>query len=174
MPEPDRSWETPLWEASDPLWSIRCSHGNWPKRARVGVDACPVKALASKATEADLQFDPFWKWLRLPDYDAGIRDQNEAMAVSGVVVEFGNIRQWERLSGIGSASGVAAPYVGIRNSMASPRRSIPYASDASFRAVHSNKQEVDLIHAGSGLADEFHPTVAGRVVSTAKLTPRLR
>src|ERR1019366_4225108 len=112
--------------------------------------------------EADSQSDPFWKWLRLPHYDTGARYQDKASAVSGVVIELGNICRSERLSGIGSTPGVPAPYVGIRNEVTSPRRPIPYAGDASFRAVQSNKYQVDLIPAGFCFADQADPTAAGK------------
>ena len=88
--------------------------------------------------------------------------QDEAMAVAGVVIESGRIRQPQRQRGIGDAPGVPAPYVGIRNEMAAARRPVPYASDTSFRAVQRNKQQVDLIPAGFGLADQVHPVAAGK------------
>ena len=84
------------------------------------------------------------------------------MGVPGVVIERGNIRQSQRLSGIGDASGVPAPYAGIRNETTSQRRLIPYACDTSFRAVQANRNQVDLIPAGFGFADQVHPTAAGK------------
>jgi hypothetical protein len=85
------------------------------------------------------EFDPFRSRLCLPRYLAGLRRQDEARAVSGVVIELGFIRQSERLSDIGDAPGVPAPYVGIRNEVTCQRRTVPYSRDTSFRAVQSNK-----------------------------------
>jgi hypothetical protein len=121
-------------------------------------DVHPVKSKSFPANsraviEVDSQSGPFWNWLRLPHYDTGIRYQDEASAVSGVVIELGNICRSERLSGICNAPDVPAPYVGIRNEMTSPRRPIPNACDASFRAVQSNKYQVDLIPARFGFVD---------------------
>jgi hypothetical protein len=57
--------------------------------------------------------------------------------------------------------------------MTTPRRSIPYACDASFRAVQPDKYQVDLISTGFGFGYQVRHTTTGKVVSTAKLTPRL-
>jgi hypothetical protein len=46
--------------------------------------------------------------------------------------------------------------------MTSQGRSIPYACDTSFRAVQSNKYEMDLIRAEFGFADQIHPISAGK------------
>ena len=81
--------------------------------------------------------------------------------VSGVVIEPGSIRRTERFGGMGNTPGVATPDVAIRNKMTSPRHTIPYACDTSFRAVHSNEQQVDLIPSGLCFADQVHPAVAG-------------
>jgi len=45
----------------------------------------------SAVIKADSQSEPFWNWLRLPHHDTGIRYEDEAGTVSGVVIEFGNI-----------------------------------------------------------------------------------
>ena len=119
------------------------------------------------------QSEPFRNWLRLPHYDTGIRYQDEAGGVPGVVIELGNIRRSERLGGICSAPGVPTPYVGIRNEKTSPRRPIPNACDASFRAVQSNKYQVDLIPAGFGFAHQVHPTAAGKSRLDRKTQPSI-
>jgi hypothetical protein len=111
--------------------------------------------------EAVSQSDPFWNWLSLPHYDAGVRYQDEAMAVAGVVIESGRICQSERLRGICSAPGVPAPYVCIGDERTSPRRPIPYACDTSFRAVQPNRHQVDLVPAGFGCADQVQPAAGG-------------
>jgi hypothetical protein len=98
----------------------------------------------------------------LPHYDTGFRYQDEASIVSGIVIEFGNVCRSKRLSGIGNAPGVPAPHVGIWNEMTSPRRSIPYARDTPFRAVQSNKYQVDLVPAGFGAADQVRLASAGK------------
>jgi len=83
--------------------------------------------------------DPSGKWFRLPNNNTGIRYQDKPGVVSGIVIEFGDIGQSQRLSGIRNAPYVSASHVGIRNEMASLRRSILYAGDASFRIVQPNK-----------------------------------
>jgi hypothetical protein len=98
--------------------------------------------------------DPFWNWICLPHYDAGSRCQNEARGFSRAVIVVGNIHRSERLGRIGDASGVAPPYVGIRNDMTSLCSPIPDASDTSFRAVYSKKDQVSLKPARSGFSDQ--------------------
>ena len=66
------------------------------------------------------------------------------------------------LSGICNAPGIPAPHVDVWNEMTSTRRSIPYACDASFRAVQSNNYQVGLISAGFGSADKVRPASAGK------------
>jgi len=92
-----------------------------------------------------------------PHHHTRVCHQNEAMAVAGVVIELGRIRQSERQRGIGEAPGVPAPYVGIRNEMTSARRPVPYACDTSFGAVQPDKYQVDLIPAGFGLGGSGPP-----------------
>ena len=107
----------------------------------------------------------------MPHYDAGVRYQDEAGRVSGVVIELGNICQSERLSATCDAPGVPAPYVGIRNEMTSPRCPRPNACDTSLRTVQSNKYQLDLIPAGFGFADQVNPAAAGKSRLDCKIQP---
>jgi hypothetical protein len=83
--------------------------------------------------------DPSGKWLRLPNDNTGIRYQDKSGTVSGIVIEFGDIGQSQRLSGIRNAPYVTAPHVGIRNEMATLCCSIPYARDGLFRSLQPDK-----------------------------------
>ena|ERR1017187_324150 len=165
----DRSREVPVPEGSA---RTKRKRGHMSRSRQVTHGQClPTSRRA--ALWAGSHSDPFWHWLRLPHYDTCVCHQDEARTVSGVVIEVGHIRRSERFGGIDYTPGVTAPHVGIRNEMTSPRRPIPYACDTSFGAVHSNKHQVDLIPSGFGFADQVLPRLE-RVVSTAKLTPRLR
>jgi hypothetical protein len=84
------------------------------------------------------------------------------MAVSGVVIELGNIGRSEPLGGMCQAPEVPPPYIGIRDEETSPSRPTPNARDAPFRAVQPNKHQVDRVLAGLGSADQVHPAVAGK------------
>ena len=116
-----------------------------------------------------------WWWLsRTPDSvyrrTPGMREPSYRRACNPPVIRRGSrawpipgsIRQSQLLGAIGDAPGVPAPYVGIRNEMASASRPISYACDTSFGAVQSNKYQVDLIPAGFCLADQVHPVAAGK------------
>ena len=59
-----------------------------------------LPAIRWAVIRGDSQFEPFRKRLGLPHYGAGGGHQDEAMGVSGVVIEPGDIRQSQRLSGI--------------------------------------------------------------------------
>jgi hypothetical protein len=82
--------------------------------------------------------------------------------VSGIVIEFGIVCRSERLSGIGNAPGIPAPHVGVRDEMTTQRRSIPYARDASFRAVQPDKYQLDLVPTGLGLRYQVRLTTTGK------------
>jgi len=85
------------------------------------------------------QSDALRKLPRLPRDDSGLRYQDEAGAIAGIVVESRHICRSACLRGICSTPGVSPPHAGIRNIITSPRHSIPNPCDASFRAVQSNK-----------------------------------
>jgi len=121
--------------------------------------------------EAISEPDPFWNWICLPHYDAGSRCQNEARGFSRAVIVVGKIHRSERLGRIGDASGVAPPYVGIRNDMTSLRSPIPDASDTSFRAVYSKKDQVSLKPSRSGFSDQLQPPAAGKGYFDSKAQP---
>ena len=65
------------------------------------------------------------------------------MGVAGVVIERGNIRQSQRLSGVGDAPGVPAPYAGIRNETTSQRRLSLAQVHAALAYYHANRGEID-------------------------------
>ena len=46
--------------------------------------------------------------------------------------------------------------------MTAPLRPVPNARDTSFRAVHTNKPQVDFVSSGLGFAQEIHPAPAGQ------------
>jgi hypothetical protein len=107
------------------------------------------------------QLDPLWKHPGPPHYRARLGYQNEARAVSGIVVEARNVRQLKRARGVGDTPGVAASHVGIRNKMSAPLRPVQYARDTSFRSVHGNKDQLDRVPSGFGSAQQIHPAPAG-------------
>jgi hypothetical protein len=115
--------------------------------------------------------DPFWNWICLPHYDAGSRRQNEARSFTRAVIVVGKIHRSEQLGGICHASGVAPPYVRIRNDMTSLRRPIPDTGDTSFRAVYSKKDQVSLKPARSGFAGQLQPPAAGKGCFDRKAQP---
>src|SRR5579872_6777047 len=98
----------------------------------------------------------------MPRYATRLGYQNEPWAVSRVVIESREVRQSECVCAIGDAPRVAAPHIGIRDRMTAPRSPVANARDTSFRAVHGNEYQVDLVSSGFGLTQEIHSPPAGQ------------
>jgi len=110
----------------------------------------------------DSQLDPGWNHFRLPNHLARLGHENKARGVSRIVIEAREVRQTKCFAGVSDASGVAAPHIAIRNKMTAPVRPVPNTRDISFRAIHGDKHQVDLVPLGLGLAEEIDSTPAGQ------------
>jgi hypothetical protein len=143
------------------FWEITPHKRPWHRRSTWSAAVvAPLKCSGLKSS--DSQLGPLRNYLGLPPHLARLCHQNKARAVAGIVIEAREVRQPECVCGIGDAPGVAAPHIGIRNKMTAPLRPVPNASDTSFRAVHTNKHQVDLVSSGFGFAQEIDPARAGQ------------
>jgi hypothetical protein len=88
--------------------------------------------------------------------------QDEAVAVSGVVVEFGKVDCADRSGGVGQSALVPPPYIGIWDVMPSLCNSISYSRHAPLGAIEPDKYKVDLIPAGFGPGDQVDSAFAGQ------------